>query len=59
MQNTLEGISNRITEAEERISELEDKKLYTQKLDNLEEMDKRLEKHTHLRTESGKNRQYE
>ena len=44
MKNTLEGINNRITEAEERINELEDKMVeISAKQQNKEERIKRIE----------------
>ena len=44
MQNTQEGISNRITEAEERISELEDRMVeITDEEQNKEKRMKRIE----------------
>ena len=44
MKNTLEGINNRITETEERISELEDKMIeITAEEENKEKRMKRLE----------------
>ena len=44
MKNTIEGINNRLTEAEERISELENKMVeITAKEQNKEERMKRIE----------------